>query len=123
MKQTAPPTKLSHLDENRSRMLYDGKTVEFLYDLGGKLLLLTGRFMVRLANQLHQIEIQYTGRLHPHDPPCSDYRFQVSEPHLRSTVAATKPGSPVEFVIETPLRSDECARLETWDSAAAVSLK
>jgi hypothetical protein len=109
MKQAHAPAKF--FERNRSCLRYDGKTVEFLYDLGGKLLLLTGRFVADLTSDLRSLDIHYNGRLDPHDPPFSDYCFHLSEAHLRSTVPATKPGSQVDFLMETPLPARACIRM------------
>jgi hypothetical protein len=119
MKQSDAPGKLFRLKPDRSSLNYDGKTVEFLYDLDGRLLLLTGHFVVRLRPQP---DIRYTGRLNPHDPPGSDYWFHLSEAHLRSTVPA-KPGSQVDYLMEKPLLARECAKLETWDQTATSPVK
>jgi hypothetical protein len=90
----------------------DGKTVEFFYDVGGKLMLLIGQFAVDLTPELQAVEIHYTGRLHPQHPPGSEYLFHLSPSHLRSTIPAAKAGSQVDFFVEKPLLRPDCIQIK-----------
>lgn len=83
--------------------------MEFLYDAEEKLLLLTGQFLAHLTSEFDCVVIHYSGRLDPHDPPCSDYVFHVSKAHLRSTSPATRFDSRVDFLMERPL-GPHCVR-------------
>src|SRR5579859_5956552 len=57
---------------------YDGKPVEFLYEVDGKLKLLTGQLLVHPLPERQCIDVHYAGRLGLNDPPCSSYLFHVS---------------------------------------------
>src|SRR5579864_208484 len=90
---------------------YDGKTVEFLYDFGGRLLVLTGKFVAEKVAQRERVAISYNGRLHPHDPPWNEYQFRLSAAHLRTVVPASRQGSQADFVMEQPLLPGDCLKL------------
>ena len=122
MKQTDTPGKSFRLELNRNCGRYDGKSVEFIYDLDGNLLLLTGQFGVHITPEFGCLDIHYTGRLHPFDPPCSEYVFHLSQAHLKSTVAATKPGSKADFLMERPLLACECVKSDFADRIASAPL-
>lgn len=94
----------------------DGKTVEFFYEVGGKLMLLIGQFAVDLAPELKAVEIRYTGRLHPQHAPGSEYLFHLSPSHLRSTIPAAKAGSQVDFFVEKPLLRPDCEQIKKQDT-------
>ena len=94
-----------------NRLGLDGKWVEFLFDLEGRLLLLTGKFVRRPGQATESMDILYTGRVAPIDPPASQYLFHLSKSHLRSTVPSTRMGSKADFVMEKPLLASECDRL------------
>jgi hypothetical protein len=83
---------------------YDGKTVEFLCELGGRLMLLTGEFVLRTELGRERLEIHYTGRLSPGDPPLSDYAFKLSDPHMRSLAPARNSSADTDYLLEKPLR-------------------
>jgi hypothetical protein len=87
---------------------YEGKTVEFLCELSGKLLLLTGEFVLRRENSRDYLEVHHTGRLSPSHLPLSDYVFEPSAPHVRSLIPAR--GSPTrpDYFMEKPLRLRDC---------------
>jgi len=118
MKQVVTPGKLFRLEPNRHYEKYDGKTVEFLFDLDGRLVLLSGEFVTHVTHEFECVDIHYTGRLDPHDPPYAYYVFHVSRAHLRSLVAANRPGSKVDFLMERPLITSECVRNMFEDSWA-----
>jgi hypothetical protein len=120
MKQVAAPAKLFRLPPNRLCEKYDGKTVEFIFDLDGKLVLLTGQFVTDVGPEFECVDVHYAGRLDPHDPPYAYYVFHLSRAHLRSTVPASKPGSKVDFLMERPLVACECLRSDFEDWTAAV---
>jgi hypothetical protein len=84
---------------------YDGKTVEFLCEQDGKLLLLTGRFVARITRGGERLEIHFTGRLEASDSPDTSYIFQVLQPHLRSLVPATRRSADADFFMEKPLNA------------------
>jgi hypothetical protein len=108
MKHLNTNQKLLHSKPNTDRATYDGKTVEFIFDQGRALLLLTGRFVFQSRPDYECIDIRYNGQLHPLDPPQASYVFQLSQAHLESTVPATKPGSTVDFLMERPLWRRDC---------------
>jgi hypothetical protein len=82
---------------------FPGKRVEFLCDLNGKLLLLTGTF-VAPSEQSGRPEIHYTGRIDPRDLPLSEYVFQLSATHLSSVVPTKDPSARAEYFMEKPLQ-------------------
>jgi hypothetical protein len=123
MKQIDVPGKLFRLQPNRYCDTYEGKTVEFIYDLDGKLVLLIGRFMTRIRLGLECLDIHYTGRLDPHDKPQTSYVFQLSRAHLRSTVPADKPGSTVDFLMERPLLARECMKSAFEDERSETEIR
>ena len=90
---------------------YDGKNVEFLYDFGGRLLVLTGRFVARISAERERVAIHYSGRLHAEDLPWSDYHFELSAAHLRTVAPANRPGSQADFLMEQPLLPGDCLKL------------
>jgi hypothetical protein len=89
----------------------EGKWVEFLFDLEGRLLLLTGEFVRRPGQSVDSMDILYTGRLAPIDPPASQYLFHLSKSHLRSAAPSTRMGSKADFVMEKPVQASECDRV------------
>lgn len=97
------PEKMFHSEPDINSDVFDGKTVEFLFDQDQTLLLLTGRFVVQSGPNYERMDIHYTGRLDPFDPPHPCYVFQLSQAHLESTVRVNKPGSKVDFLMERPL--------------------
>src|SRR5579872_3607233 len=103
MKRAITPGKLFRPKRTSDWARFNGKTVEFLFDREGKLFLLKGEFVVHAARYAQRVDIHYAGRLDPHDPPYSEYLFRLSRAHLRSAVAATRPGSQVDFLMEKPL--------------------
>ena len=119
MKQIDAPGKLFQLRLNGNFERYDGKTVEFLFDLDQKLLVLAGQFVVHATPESECVDIHYAGRLDPHDPPYTSYTFHLSQAHVSSTVRANKPGSKVDFLIERPLWSRECERNAFEDRVSA----
>jgi hypothetical protein len=89
----------------------EGKWVEFLFEVEGKLLLLTGEFVRHSDRPTDSMDILYTGRLAPIDPPASQYRFHLSKSHLGSTAPAMRTGSKADFVMEKPVFASECDRV------------
>ena len=89
----------------------EGKWVEFLFDLEGRLLLLTGEFVRHSGQRIELIDILYTGRLAPIDPPATQYLFHLSKSHLRSTAPSTRRGSKADFVMEKPVLASECDKV------------
>ena len=75
MKQMESLEELFQLQPDHNGEKYERKTVEFIYDLGGQLLLLTGQIVVNSSPEFECVNIQYTGRLDRHDLPCTDYVF------------------------------------------------
>ena len=110
MKQTAALEQLFQLNPDHNREKYAGKTVEFIYDLGGKLLLLTGQLVVHNWPEFESVDIHYTDRLVPLDLPCTHYIFHLSQAHLRSVVPARKPGSRADFLMEKALSPRQCVK-------------
>ena len=110
MKQTEALKQLFQLKPDHNTEKYGSKTVEFIYDLGEQLLLLTGRFVVHSWQEFDSVDIHYTGRLDPLDRPYTSYVFHLSQAHLRSTVPARKLGSKAEFLMERPLCPDQCVK-------------
>jgi hypothetical protein len=108
MKHIDTNQKLLHSKPNIDRAMYDGKTVEFIFDQGIALLLLTGRFVFQSRPNYERIDVLYTGRLDPLDPPQASYVFQLYQAHLASTVPAGKPGAKVDFLMERPLWRRDC---------------
>jgi len=82
---------------------FHGKRVEFLCDLNGKLLLLTGQFVLT-SEQSQHLEIHYTGRINPRDLPLSEYVFRLSATHLSSVVATKDPSARANYFMEKPLQ-------------------
>jgi hypothetical protein len=82
---------------------FHGKRVEFLCDLNGKLLLLTGKFVVP-SEQTRRMEIHYTGRIDPRDLPLSEYVFRLSATHLSSVVPTKDASARAEYFMEKPLQ-------------------
>jgi hypothetical protein len=123
MKQVAAPGKLFRLEPNSHWEKYEGKTVEFIFDLDGKLVVLTGRFVTCGGPEFECIDILYAGRLDPRDPPYTHYVLHLSRAHLRSTVPARRPGATVDFLMEKPLAARQCARrtFDDWNAPAPVS--
>ncbi len=115
MKPVAALEKVSRWQPNGDCEKYDGKTVEFLYDQGGRLMLLSGQIAVLLKPKFETVEIHYTGRLDPQDPPYSSYVFRVSQAHLRSAVPAARQGTKVDLFMEKPLQAP--ARVENRSAA------
>lgn len=107
MKRVDDLDKLLRLQPDHISDQFDGKTVEFICDLGGNLLLLTGQFAVRISQEFSGVDIHYSGRLDPLDPPHSHYVFHLSQAHLRSTIPARKPGSMVDYLMEKSLSRHE----------------
>lgn len=97
---------------------YVGKTVEFLFEVNGRLLLLTGEFAA-ITGAAEAVCIHYTGRLHANDHPASEYLFQLTQAHLRSTRPATRPAARVDFLMEQPLIAYDCM---STGQGAAVSV-
>jgi hypothetical protein len=121
MKQFDAPGKLFRLEPNRHWEKYDGKTVEFILDLDGKLLLLTGRFITHAEPEFECVDIHYAGRIAPYDPPYGCYVFHLSKAHLRSTVATDQSGSnKADFLMERPLVPRESVRSRSGDWAAPL---
>ena len=110
MKQLESLEKLFQLQPDNNGEKYERKTVEFIYDLGGKLLLLTGKIVVISSPEFEFVNIHYTGRLDRQDLACTDYVFHVSQAHLGSMVPARKPGSRADFLTERPLGSRVCVK-------------
>jgi len=110
MKSVASGPGKSRLKPTSRTQRYGGKSVEFLYDWNGQLLLLTGRFVARarVSDGGEHVDLHYTGRLDPHDQPATDYIFRLSSAHLRSTVRAIRPGAKADFVMEKPLLACDC---------------
>lgn len=108
--------KLFQLNPNLARQKYDGKTVEFIYELDEELLLLTGQFVVDTAPDYERVDIHFAGRLDPVDPPYTYYVFHLSQAHLKSTHAAKKPGAKVDFLMERPLWSRQCVKEATSEA-------
>jgi len=108
MKHVATHQKMFHLKPNFDRALYDGKTVEFMFDQERALLLLTGRFVLQSGPNYECMDIHYCGRLDPLDPPEASYVFQLSQAHLESTVPASKSGAKVDFLMERPVWHRDC---------------
>lgn len=92
-----------HFLPNADSAMYDGKTVEFIFDQDRTLSLLTGRFVMQSGPDHESMDIYYIGRLNPFDPPRACYVFQLSRAHLESTIRANKPGAKVDFIMERPL--------------------
>src|SRR5215813_2809799 len=103
MKHFAIQEETFHLGPNAVSAKYDGKTVEFIFDQQRALSLLIGRFVIQSGPDYESMDIYYTGRLDPFDPPHACYVFEVSQAHLESTVRANKPGAKVDFIMERPL--------------------
>ncbi len=82
---------------------FHGKRVEFLCDLNGKLLLLTGQFVLT-SEQSQHLEIHYTGRINPRDLPLSEYVFRLKATHLSSVVATKDPSARADYFMENPLQ-------------------
>ena len=106
------------------KQCFHGKRVEFLCDLNGKLLLLSGTFVVS-SDQSQSPEIYYTGRLDPRDLPLSEYVFRLSTSHLDSVVPTKDPLARAEYFMEQPVQArlsftKGCAR--TAESLVAVDL-
>ena len=80
---------------------YQGKSVEFLCEANGRLLLLTGTFFT--APETRDLEIHYTGRIQAHHLPLTQYVFRLSTAHLHAVVK-TKEGSGAEYFLERPIR-------------------
>jgi hypothetical protein len=115
MKQTEALEQLFQLKPDHNGEKYGNKTVEFIYDSGGTLLLLTGQFVVQSRPEFEAVDIYYTGRLDPLDLPCTYYVFHLSQAHLRSTAPARRPGSRADFVMERPLWLRECVKTNLDD--------
>ena len=98
--EVAPSLLRPHL--GRAVSGYDGKTVEFLCELGGRLLLLIGQFTFKSSPDVGVLAIQYSGKLYFEDSPVSEYVFLPTQAHLRSTVPATRAGAKVDFLMEKP---------------------
>ena len=90
-----------------------GKSVEFLCEVEGRLLLLTGHFLCLGNPGRESVVVRYTGRLGRIDGASSDYVFPVSSFHLRSTIPVTRAGAFADFHMETPLKFSDCSRLHT----------
>jgi hypothetical protein len=123
MKPDLAALKTAERNPNANCRNLDGKTVEFFYDLGGKLMLLIGQFAVDFTPNLKAVEIRYTGRLHPQHPPGSEYLFHLSPSHLRSTVPAAKVGSQVDFFIEKPLLKPDCVQIKWREQEVTESVQ
>jgi hypothetical protein len=111
MKPALADEKTSTPKLGLDRLGLEGKWVEFLLELEGRLLLLTGEFVRHSDRPLESLDILYTGRLAPIDPPASQYLFHLSKSHLRSTVPSTRTGSKADFVMEKPVLASECDRV------------
>jgi hypothetical protein len=94
---------------------YDGKNVEFLYELEGKLLLLTGELVVHLTPDSERVHIHYPGRLDPHDPPGTEYFFRLSQAHLRSLTSTTASHWPIDYLMDRALHPKDCVRVKSWE--------
>src|SRR6266481_1389974 len=103
MKPSATNENMFHLQADIDTALYDGRTVEFIFEQDRGLMLLTGRFVVERGPDYEYLDIHYTGRLDPFDPRHSCYIFQLSRAHLESTIRANKPARKVDFLMERPL--------------------
>src|SRR5216684_6991628 len=112
MNPVKPPEKLFQLSPDHNHEKYDSKTVEFIYDSDGTLLVLTGRFVVHIEPKYECVDIHYAGRLDPLDPPYANYVFHVSDADLRSAVPARKPGSSANFLLDRPLWPSGCMQLD-----------
>ena len=123
MKPDLAPLKPAPTNLKANCCNLDGKSVEFFYDVGGKLMLLIGQFAIDRAPEVKAVEIRYTGRLHPQHPPCSEYLFHLSPSHVRSTIPAAKAGSQVEFFMEKPLLIPDCVQIKSREQAIAKSVK
>ena len=121
MRQAKPARKLFQFRPDQNYERYDNKTVEFICDSDGTLLVLTGRFVVHTGPKCEWVEIHYAGRLDPFDAPYGNYVFHVSDADLRSAVPAKKAGSPASFLLERPLWSGECMKLENDEAQLANS--
>ncbi len=86
------------------KQCFHGKRVEFLCDLNGKLLLLSGNFVVS-SDQSHSPEIHYTGRLDPRDLPLSEYVFRLNTSHLDSVVPTKDRSARAEYFMEQPVQA------------------
>jgi hypothetical protein len=111
MRHAKTPQKPFQLSPGRDYEKYDGKTVEFICDSDGALLVLTGRFVVHIGPKYQCVDIHYAGRLDPLDPPYANYVFHVSDADLRSAIPARNLGSPANFLLERPLWSSGCRKL------------
>jgi hypothetical protein len=120
MKQMESLEELFQLQPDHNGEKYEQKTVEFIYDLGGQLLLLTGQIVVNSSPKSECVNIHYTGRLDRHDLPCTDYVFHVSQAHLGSMVPARTPGSRADFLMERPLGSRVCVKTRLDDHTPIV---
>lgn len=122
MRTIAAPGKVFRSVSSCESRKYDGKTVEFIFDLDGKLFLLSGRFVAHHGTGFETLELHYAGRLAPQDPPGATYVFRVSQAHLRSTAPAAKPGAKVDFLMDKPLgRARARGAFEEWGGFVAVS--
>ncbi|HZR21503.1 MAG TPA: hypothetical protein VFE51_29750 [Verrucomicrobiae bacterium] len=108
MDPVKPAEKLFQLSPDHNHEKYDNKTVEFICEWDGTLLVLTGRFVVHVGPNYERVDIHYTGRLDSLDPPYANYVFHVSHPDLRSAVPARKPGSSANFLLDRPLWPSGC---------------
>ena len=119
MKQLDAGRKLFQVKPNSPCEQYDRKTVEFIYELDEKLILLTGRFAVRNKTENECVDIHFDGQLDPVDPPGTYYVFHLSQAHLNSTHPAKVPGAKVDFLMERPLWSRECVKEATTEDRQA----
>ena len=99
-----------------------GKSVEFLCEVEGRLLLLTGRFFCLGNPDRESVVVRYTGRLGHRDAASSDYVFPVSSFHLRSTIPATRAGAFADFLMERPLKFTDSSRLHTTPEPRSAAL-
>src|SRR5215471_18623935 len=108
MKLGIAPEKLFQLKAARHCSQFDGKTVEFFYELEGNLVLLTGRLVLHASDGRESVFLHYIGRLASGDPLRSSYTFRLSQAHLKSIFPAAKPGSKMSLLMERPLLPRDC---------------
>jgi len=87
------------------REKYHGKSVEFLNELGGKVVRLKGRFVVHLNPPQEIVDIDYLGALGPFDPPNSYYWLHLDRKLVDCIMPSPQPNSETDFLLEIPLQS------------------
>ena len=101
------PKQNKKLELNRAsyREKYHGKSVEFLNELGGKVVRLKGRFVVHLNPPQEIVDIDYRGPLGPFDPPNSYYWLHLDGKLVDCIKPSPKPDAAADFLLEMPLLS------------------